>query len=83
METKRRDYYYTQKIGECEFLVRVHYMPLFIIRKRVRVGVTMITSKASIESLERSLIVNHSDMDYVINKLISKYLEEVDYFKIT
>jgi hypothetical protein len=58
-------------------------MPLFIIRKRVRVGVTMITSKASIESLERSLIVNHSDMDYVINKLISKYLEEVEYFKIT
>jgi transposase-like protein len=83
METKRRDYYYTQKIGEYKFLVRVHYMPLFIIRKRVRVGVTMITSKASIESLERALIVNHSDMDYVINKLISKYLEEVDYFKIT
>jgi hypothetical protein len=83
METKHRDYSYTQKIGEYEFLVRVHYMPLFIIRKRVRVGVTMITSKASIESLERSLIVNHSDMDYVINKLISKYLEEVEYFKIT
>ncbi len=83
MKTKHRDYYYTQKIGEYKFLVRVHYMPLFIIRKRVRVGVTMITSKASIESLERALIVNHSDMDYVINKLISKYLEEVDYFKIT
>jgi hypothetical protein len=83
MKTKHRDNRYTQKVGEYEFLVRVHYMPLFIITKRVRVGVTMITLTAGIESLERSLIVNHSNIDYVINKLISKYLEEVDFFKIT
>ena len=57
-------------------------MPLFIIRRRIRVGVTMIPSTESIESLERSVFIKHSDMEDVINKLISNYLAEVGFFKI-
>jgi hypothetical protein len=82
MKTKRQSYYYTRKIGEYEFLVRVHFMPLFIIRKRVRAGVTIIPSNENIESLERSLVVNFSDKEALIDKLISKYLAEVEFFKI-
>ncbi len=82
MKTRRRGYYFTRKIGECEFLVRIHYMPLFIIRRRIRLGVTMIPSTESIESLERSVFIKHSDMEDVINKLISNYLAEVGFFKI-
>ena len=83
MITKHQDYYYTNKFGEYEFLVKVHYMPFFFIKKRVKVGVTLMPSKLITESRERSVIVNHTEIDYIIHKLISGYLEEVGYFKIT
>jgi hypothetical protein len=57
-------------------------MPLFIIRKQVRAGVTIIPSNENLESLERSLVVNFSDKEALIDKLISKYLAEVEFFKI-
>jgi hypothetical protein len=82
MKTKQRGYYYTQKVGGHEFLVRVQYMPLFIIIKRARVGVTLKPSNLSTESLERSVIVNHSKINFVINKLIRNYLIEVGFFRI-
>lgn len=82
MITKPQDYYYTNKFGEYEFLIKVHYSPFFFINKRVRVGVTLMPSELITESRERSVTANHSEVDYTIHKLISGYLEEVGYFKI-
>jgi hypothetical protein len=58
-------------------------MPLFIIKKQVRVSIVMIPTKESIDSYKRSVIVSHSKIDYIVQKFISSYLEELNYFKIT
>jgi hypothetical protein len=83
MKTKYLDYNYIRKVGEYEFLVKVQYMPLFIIKKQVRVSIVMIPTKESIDSYKRSVIVSHSKIDYIVQKFISSYLEELNYFKIT
>jgi hypothetical protein len=83
MKTKYLDYNYNLKVGEYEFLVKVHYMPLFIIKKQVRVSIVMIPTKESIDSYKRSVIVSHSKIDYIVQKFISSYFEELNYFKIT
>jgi hypothetical protein len=83
MKTKYLDYNYIRKVGEYEFLVKVQYMPLFIIKKQVRVSIVMIPTKESIDSYKRSVIVSHSKINYIVQKFISSYLEELNYFKIT
>jgi hypothetical protein len=72
----------THKIGEYEFLAKVHYNPLFIITKRVRVCIELIQTEASTNPWKRSIIVRHSETDDMIQMFIGSYLAEVDFFKI-
>lgn len=82
MNTKYQDYSSTHKIGEYEFVAKVHYMPSFIITRRVRVSIELMKTKSSTETWKRSVIVNHSKTDHIIRKFIRSYFEKVNYFSI-
>jgi hypothetical protein len=77
-----KDYNSIYKIGEYEFLVKFHYMPLFMIAKLVRVTIQLMHPKANSNSFKMSSIVRHSESGKLIQMFISSYLDDAGYFKL-
>ena len=59
MKILKKGYTSTHKVGEYEFLAKVHYMPLFKIAKLVRVKLALAHPKINNGYWERSAIVRH------------------------
>ncbi len=79
----RKGYISTYKVGEYEFHTRVNYLPLFIFAKLVRIRIALVHPKVNGETWKKSVIVRHSEARDVIQMIISSYLEDSDYFKLT
>lgn len=83
LEIFPKGYNSSYKVGEYEFLAKVNYLPLFFITRLVRVRIALTNPKADRDPWKKSLIVRHSDSGNEIHMLISSYLEDNDYFKLT
>jgi hypothetical protein len=70
------------KVGEYEFLVRIGYSPLFMITKLVMIRISLTHPKGQSDCWYRSVIVRHSEAADVVQRLMTSYLEGVDYFNV-
>lgn len=70
------------KIGEYDFLIKVNYLPLFLIFKLVIVKIVLVNPNPGGNQWNKSFIVRQSESGNEIHALISNYLADTDYFKL-